>query len=638
MNWIYHGESPIATNHANSEIETEVDLNVQDDMFEMLHEAMGIPNMGETDDPPSDAPQVGPNQTTSHFLKLLEGAQLPLYPGCKRFTALSFIVRMMHNKVLHGWSDKSFTGLLKNLASAFPEGVLLPKSYYEARKITKDLGFTYQTWDACRNNCMLFRNDDINLDECKVCKKSRWEDKKDSTADVGTSKSKKKAVKQVRYFPLKPRLKRLFMSSKTAKLMRWHAEERENDGVFRHPADSMAWKDFDTKNSDFSNEIRNVRLGLASDGFNPFRTMNIVHSTWPVIVFPYNLPPSLCMKQPFLFLSLLIDGPKGPGDKIDVYLQPLIEELLELWERGVETWDASSNEMFTLHASLLWTINDFPAYANLSGWSTKGQYACPCCNSEIDSCWLSNGKKHSYGGHRRWLPNGHRFRKDGKNFNAKLEFRAKPNPLSGVDLLRQIESEGIVTEYKREDLLTRKRKLAAVEVDAHGKKKRKPHNWKKKSIFFELPYWKHNLIRHNLDVMHIEKNVCDNVLWTILGDAKSKDNLNSRRDLQEMNIKNHLHLKIDESGKPKAPDAEFEMKNNGKDLFLNVIHEYRAPDGHASNISRRVRLQDRTMGGLKSHDCHILVQELIPLAIRKSLPKNVVEVLIDLGNFFKQLC
>ena len=204
--------------------------------------------------------------------------------------------------------------------------------------------------------------------------------------------------------------------------------------------------------------------------------------------------------------------------------------------------------------------------------------------------------------------------------------------------MRQLESEDIATEYKREDLITRKRKPAVVEVDAQGKKKRKPHNWKKKSIFFELPYWKHNLIRHNLDVMHIKKNVCDNVLWTILGDAKGKDNLNSWRDLQEMNIKSHLHLKINESGKLEPPHADFEMNNHGKDLFLNIIHEYRAPDGHASNISRRVRLQDRTMGGLKSHDCHILIQELIPLAIRKSLPKNVVEALIDLGRFFKQLC
>ena len=33
-----------------------------------------------------------------------------------------------------------------------------------------------------------------------------------------------------------------------------------------------------------------------------------------------------------------------------------------------------------MRASILWTINDFPAYANLSGWSTKGKFACPICN------------------------------------------------------------------------------------------------------------------------------------------------------------------------------------------------------------------------------------------------------------------
>ena len=40
------------------------------------------------------------------------------------------------------------------------------------------------------------------------------------------------------------------------------------------------------------------------------------------------------------------------------------------------------------------------------------------------------------------------------------------------------------------------------------------HNWTKQSIFWELPYWKDNLLRHNLDVMHIEKNYFDNLFNT----------------------------------------------------------------------------------------------------------------------------
>ena len=60
------------------------------------------------------------------------------------------------------------------------------------------------------------------------------------------------------------------------------------------------------------------------------------------------------------------------------------------------------------------------------------------------------------------------------------------------------------------------------------------HNWIRQSIFWELPYWKTNLIRHNLDVMHIEKNVLDNVFNTIMDvKGKTKDNAKARTDLKE---------------------------------------------------------------------------------------------------------
>ena len=77
---------------------------------------------------------------------------------------------------------------------------------------------------------------------------------------------------------------------------------------------------------------------------------------------------------------MLIPGPRSPGMNIDVYLRPLISELKELWENGVQTWDAEVKKNFKLHAILLWTINDFPAYAMLSGWSPKGKFGCPYCH------------------------------------------------------------------------------------------------------------------------------------------------------------------------------------------------------------------------------------------------------------------
>ncbi|EFE88070.1 transposase family tnp2, partial [Bifidobacterium breve DSM 20213 = JCM 1192] len=70
---------------------------------------------------------------------------------------------------------------------------------------------------------------------------------------------------------------------------------------------------------------------------------------------------------------------------IDVYLRPLILELKELWEKGVKTRDAGTKKNFTLRAILLWTINDFPAYAMLFGWSTKGKFVCPYCHICLES-------------------------------------------------------------------------------------------------------------------------------------------------------------------------------------------------------------------------------------------------------------
>ncbi|KAA0066001.1 uncharacterized protein E5676_scaffold120G00360 [Cucumis melo var. makuwa] len=114
--------------------------------------------------------------------------------------------------------------------------------------------------------------------------------------------------------------------------IRWHRDKRvETDDVLRHSADAEGWKHFDFEFSDFASDPQNVRLGLASDGFNPFGQMSTSYSMWPVVLLSYNLPPWKCMKETNFFMSLLILGPQSPGREIDVYLQPLIEELKELW-------------------------------------------------------------------------------------------------------------------------------------------------------------------------------------------------------------------------------------------------------------------------------------------------------------------
>ncbi len=201
-----------------------------------------------------------------------------------------------------------------------------------------------------------------------------------------------------------------------------------------HPSDGEEWKQFDQLHPEFAQESRNVRLRLCTDGFAPFGQFGKSYSCWPVMLTPYNLPLWLCLKKQFIFLSLIIPGPKNPKNNLDVYLQPLVEELKMLWEVGVTTYDISKKQNFQLRASLLWTINDFPAYGMLSGWCTAAmsKTACPYCMGESKAFGLHN-KTCWFDCHRQFLPTRHMFRKNKKAFlKDKEEVNHAPNRLFGV--------------------------------------------------------------------------------------------------------------------------------------------------------------------------------------------------------------
>ncbi|CAN1750149.1 hypothetical protein LINPERHAP1_LOCUS3952 [Linum perenne] len=474
--WIYHGEQ---FNAAVDDLNM-LDINdggegddEEDQLFDLLDEHENF--IYNNNDLEGDFNGRG----YADYIELLRQAQTKLYPGCTKYSQLSFIVKLLHLKVYNKWSNKSFDMLLKLLKDILPESNLVPNSYYEAKGVLRSLGLGYTPIHACKYDCALFWKENELLDACPICKTSRWK--------TNDGKGKKIPWKILRYFPLKPRLRRLFMSNKTAREMRWHKEKRNNDeSLLRHPADSKQWKDFDKEFPWFAEDSRNIRLGLASDGFNPFGNMSTSYSMWPVVLMPYNLPPWKCMKENFLFLTLLIPGPNAPGKDIDVYMQPLIDELNELWLDGIQTYDVHTKQTFQLHAALLWTINDFPAYGNLSGWSTKGYLACPICNKDTPTEKLKS--KIGYLGHRRFLPINHRWRKN-KKFNGKNEIRLRPSFLCGEEVVKQLTqlTERLPGKHPN---IQNKRKRSTLDL-----------NWVKRSIFFTLPYWQKLDLRHNLDCL-----------------------------------------------------------------------------------------------------------------------------------------
>jgi Transposase family tnp2 len=130
-------------------------------------------------------------------------------------------------------------------------------------------------------------------------------------------------------------------------------------------------------------------------------------------------------------LSLLISGPKQPGNDIDVYLAPLLEDLNKLWKDGVRIFDAYLKEYFIICAVIFFArLMIFPAYGNLSGYRTKGAKACPICGEETHTIRLKNCGKNIYLGHRRFLNYNHPYRRKKKAFDGAVELEKAPISLS----------------------------------------------------------------------------------------------------------------------------------------------------------------------------------------------------------------
>jgi hypothetical protein len=288
----------------------------------------------------SSQPQAVNERTSGEdalkYYELLKTAEKPLHPGIKH-SKLSTTVHMYNLKCVGGISNKSFSDILELINQLLPPcDETLQVNTYEVKKFLSDMGLRYQKIPACRNDCMLFWKDNKDLDSCIICRESKWrvDTHFDEDGEVISSR-KKRLVKVLRWVSLISRLQRLFMSEHTAPYMRWHVEGRTRDGVLRHSADGEAWRSFNILYPNFMADSRNVQLGLTSNGFNHFGNMSTSHSTWPVMLAPYNLPHWMCMKWTSFILLLVILGPSSPSMDIDVYLQSLINELLKPWNVGV---------------------------------------------------------------------------------------------------------------------------------------------------------------------------------------------------------------------------------------------------------------------------------------------------------------
>jgi hypothetical protein len=218
--WTLHGEASSSMNHGNNDRpEFFEQPSDDDDISELIRDlACGLDDKGDLVD---DGSCELPINDVAGIQKLLVDNSQELYPGCNNYSKLRFLIRLLHIKLLGGWTDRSFDLLLDLLADALPKGSALPKNYHEAKKLVKSVGVGYTSIHACENNCILFWKEHENFNSCPKCNLSRWKSEKRS---LDGKREYKVPRKVVHYFPIKKRLQRLFVSSKTSSLTRWHDE------------------------------------------------------------------------------------------------------------------------------------------------------------------------------------------------------------------------------------------------------------------------------------------------------------------------------------------------------------------------------------------------------------------------------
>ena len=267
------------------------------------------------------------NEHDEALQDLEEAAVTPLYAESK-LSSMDATYMILNQTKLHGWSNVSVDEHLRLLSIVWlSKPNSLPRSYREAVEYLKQLGHSYNSYDACLNHCCLFKD---NLKDEEFCPKC-WAPRR---IRAGRSMVPQKVC---RYFPIIPRFRRMFHSPLQALAMVWWALNKSDGDIVTHVSHSKQWEYIDNVFKEiFAEEDRNACLAVCTNGMNPTSDKRSIHSLWPVLLLNYNIALWLTTKKYFIMLVILIPGSKSiTGDHIDIYLNPLIDELVLLWDEGI---------------------------------------------------------------------------------------------------------------------------------------------------------------------------------------------------------------------------------------------------------------------------------------------------------------
>ena len=140
--------------------------------------------------------------------------------------------------------------------------------------------------------------------------------------------------------------------------------------------------------------------------------------------------------------------------------------------------------------------------------------------------------------------------------------------------------------------------------------------------------------------MYATKNVCANTLNTLMDSrGTSKDSLATRLDMQHMGIKKELHPVEVENGQFELLVASWILKKEEKHVLISFFNELKVLIGYCANPKRLVNMREVKFyyAPMKAHDYHVIMTQLLPIALRGILPPKVRAPIIKLCSFFNAI-
>jgi hypothetical protein len=143
-------------------------------------------------------------------------------------------------------------------------------------------------------------------------------------------------------------------------------------------------------------------------------------------------------------------------------------------------------------------------------------------------------------------------------------------------------------------------------------------------------------VPHAIDAMHVQKNVFESLMATLMDTTKSKDGLKARKDMVQLKVMPELHPVLEDNGKYTLLAASYNLDLEERRALCTFVRGIKVLTGFSVNPKKLVSMMDLSFLH-KAHDCHVMLTVFLPIAIRPIKPEFLKMDITRMCLFFSKI-